>query len=187
MSNNDIDLDELMTGDFLDSLAEESQSAEKENTTDLPVWIEGDEKHTTYRAWQAILQLKAVKELDIKKFGQVATSKTPKSLYSMSKSEVAKRVGISAQSIFRTSSFSSSIVNFFNATNVDLLEIWELAQKKQINRHRKGIRAKSKDEIRQSHQVIEKQLQELRAKTTKDILDLALENMPLDLRSKLGL
>lgn len=185
MANGDIDLDELIGDEFLESL--DDNSAESD-IPERPSWVVDDESHTTYKSWQAIMALKEEKEKSIKKFGKVANKKTPKSLYEISKSEVAKKVEISPQSIFRASTFSSLILGFFDDTNVDLLEFHEKEQMKQKNRQLStGIRSKKKDVIVKSHQDIEKELNQLKAKTTKEVLDLAIDKIPLDLKLKLGL
>lgn len=185
MSNDIIDLDELMGDEFLDSLDENSAESE---TPERPSWVVDEESNTTYKSWQAIMALKEEKEKSIKKFGKIANKKTPKSVYEMSKSEVAKKVKISPQSIFRASKFSPLILSFFDEANAALLAFHEKEQIKQRRRQLStGIRAKKKDMIVKSHQDIEKELNQLKAKTTKEILDLAIDKMPLDLKLKLGL
>lgn len=184
MSNDAIDLDELMGAEFLEGLDNNVES----NTPERPNWVVNDENHTTYKSWQAIMALKEEKEKSINTFGKVTNKKTPKSLYEISKSEVANKVGISPQSIFRTSKFSPLILSFFDETNTALLALHEKEQTKQRHRQlRSGIRAKKKDVIVKSHQDIGKELNQLKAKTTKEVLGLAIDKMPLDLKLKLGL
>jgi hypothetical protein len=185
MASNYVDLVELTGDEFLDRLDE---SILKKENLDNPPWVLDDINHTTYKAWQAILQLQKQKELNIKKYGKVATTKTSNSLYVIKKSEVSLLVGKSPQSIFRTSSFSHSIRIFLDKINCNLLEFHNDEQSKQRNRNKKtGIRNKAKVDIIGSHQNIEKELNKLKAMTTKNVLDLAINQMPLDLRRKLGL
>lgn len=184
MADKDIYLDELMSDKFLDSLNDEGA---KNNVEERPDWVNDDESHTTYKSWQAILALKNEKEKNIKHYGKVADKKTSKYLYEISKSEISKEVGVSPQSIFRTSKFSQSVLDYFDSINTVLLKIHEKEQVKQKKRQiNTGIRSKKKIIIVKSHQEIEKELNQLKAKTTKQVLDLAINQMPLDLKLKLG-
>ncbi|MEZ8916843.1 hypothetical protein AB4359_13530 [Vibrio splendidus] len=185
MDQTDFDLDELMSEEFLNDLDNVSARTE---VLIKPDWVVGNESHTSYRSWEMILELKKEKEKNIKNYGKIANEKTPKSLYQITKSEVAKSLGVSAQSIFRMSKFSPMILGFFDETNSDLLKSYGKEQLKQRRRQMNtGIRAKKKDLIVKIHQDIDKELSELKAKTTKDVLDLAVDKIPLDLKVKLGL
>lgn len=184
MANDDIDLDELMSDKFLDSLNDEGA---KNYLEESPVWVNDDVNHTTHKSWQAILSLKDKKEKNIKSYGKIADKKTSKYLYEISKSEVSRVVGVSPQSIFRTSKFSPFVLYYFDNINAELLKNHEKEQVKQKKRRiNKGIRAKKKGIIVKSHQEIEKELNQLKAKATKQVLDLAINQMPLDLKLRLG-
>ena len=178
------DLAGLMSEEFLDSLdAKGKDNPLKE--VEKPVWVQ-EERHTTHRAWQAILALKAKKEISIRTFGKVADSKTLKSVYEIKKSEVAKIVGVSAQSIFRASSFSSNVLDFFNSENIELLKLHKKEQQKQKLRNKKtGLRVNKKENLVKEVQELRKKVRELECRQVKDTLDLALIQMPFDLRQKL--
>lgn len=182
--DTEFDIDEMASAEFLNSLDDSSVEQEE---SDVPSWVVNDVEQTTYKAWIAILVLKTDKLTRIKVFGKVATEKTPKSLYQIAKSEVSKQVGVSAQSIFRASSFSPDILDFFDEINKELLEAHKKEQVRQKNRHETGLRANKKEAIVKSHQSIESELASLKKKTTKDVLDLAVDNMALDIKLKLGL
>ncbi len=185
MAHNELSLDDLISDKFLRALDEDILIEEPDMR---PSWVKYDEEHTTFKAWSSILNLKCEKEKQIKCYGKLADRKTPKSLFSMKKSEISKKVGISSQSIFNTSSFSEDIFSFFDNENKYLLEIHKKEQVKQRKRHKNtGIRAKKKNEIVNDYQIIDSELQRLRATSAKDTLDLALSEMPLDLRRKLGM
>ncbi|MDN3414538.1 MULTISPECIES: hypothetical protein [unclassified Pseudoalteromonas] len=185
MANDHIDLDELIGEKFLETLDDKYIQS---HTPERPSWVIDDENHTTYKSWQIILVIKEEKEENIKKFGKVANNKTQRSLYKILKSEVAEKMEISSQSIFRTSKFSPSILKFFDEINIALLELYEKEQIKQRNRQKNtGIRSRKKQAIVRSHQDIENELNQLKARTTKEVLDLAIDKMPLDYRLKLGL
>ncbi|PMH36913.1 hypothetical protein BCU69_03995 [Vibrio cyclitrophicus] len=181
--HNDFELDELMSDEFLDSL---DDALDKSEQNEQPSWVVNEPEHTTRKAYYAILDLKKEAEEAISSFGEVATNKTKK-FYQIKKSNVAKVVGRSAQSIFNASSFSKDIEAFFDDVNQELLEMHELEQKKQLNRKKTGIRVKKKEVIVKSHQSLEKKYNELKARSVKETLDLAVAKMPLDLKAKMGL
>ncbi|MEZ9010469.1 hypothetical protein AB4251_15380 [Vibrio lentus] len=176
------DLDELFTDDFLDSLDDDSTVEQSVSAS----WVVDDKDHTTYKAYHAILELKAQAEKAIENFGEVETTKTPK-FYQLKKSHVAKAVGVSAQSIFNTSSFSPHIRTFFDDINDELLKRHQTEQKKQVKRKNTGLRRKKKEVVVVSHQSLEKKYNALKALTTKEVLNLSIEKMPIDLKAKLGL
>ena len=180
----DIDeLDLLMTEEFLDSL----NDFKVENTMpSIPEWVIGNSEHTTFKAWGVIIKLKNQKEHQIHIYGKVADNKTPKSLYQLTKSEVAKLVDVSPQSLFYSSGFSDDIRDFFKEINEKLYDIYELEQKKQKQRSKKsGVRIKKKGDLVDEVQLLRKTVKELEARTVKETLDLMLQNMPFDLRNKL--
>ncbi|MDU0114012.1 hypothetical protein RT723_13580 [Psychrosphaera aquimarina] len=179
------DLDALMSDDFLDSLDVKNNDDKHHQQVDWPVWVKS-ESHTTYRVWKAILKLKVTKEFQIANFGKVADGKTPKSLYRIKKSEVALAVGVSAQSIFRSSMFSKYVLQFFDVANKELLERHQREQKKQKSRFTvTGVRTKRKDDLVFEVQELRNKVKELECRQVKDTLDVVLSKMPIDLRRKL--
>ncbi len=72
MATNEID--ELFTDSFLDSL--DGDSTVEQGA--LVFWVVDDKSNTTYKAYHAILELKALAEQAIDNFGEVETNKTPK-------------------------------------------------------------------------------------------------------------
>ncbi|EHU4928093.1 hypothetical protein KY906_001738 [Vibrio vulnificus] len=181
------DLDALMSEDFLNTLDSVEDNVATENDV-RPSWVNNENEHTTYKAWASILSLKTEKEHAVKTFGRVADNKTPKSLYQIQKTEVANMVGISSQSIFRTSKFSKHVLEFFDDVNTELLALHEKEQKKQRSRSRKtGVRIKKKSELVDDVQLMRKKVQELEAVNVKETLDQLIKEMPLDLRRKLNM
>ena len=181
--HNDVDLDELMSDEFLDSL---DDATTEPDHNEQPAWVVDNPNHTTHKAYHAILDLKKQAEEAIANFGEVATNKTKK-FYQIKKSNVANVVGRSAQSIFNTSSFSQDKKAFFDDKNHPLKQMHELEQNKQLKRKKTGIRVKKKEVIVQSHQSLEKKYNELKRRSTKETLDLAAAGLPIDLKRALGL
>lgn len=182
---DDEELDNLLSDTFLKGLDSE-EITETNLDRKKPDWVKGDQTHTTYRAWSAILKLKDDKRYSIKALGKVADDKTPKSIYQIKKSEVSRIVGISAQSIFCASSFSSDILNFFNEANSELLQLLSIEQKKQAARHKKtGIRRKRKVELVDDVQILRERVKELECRNVKETLELLLNQLPFDLQQRL--
>jgi hypothetical protein len=181
----DSDLDDLISDDFLESL--EDKNAPEEATEVIRLeWVSKDKEHTTHKAWKAILKLKSEKENSIKTFGKVADTKTPKNLYEIKKSDVAKLVGVSSQSIFRASSFSSNILTFFEKENKELLKLHKKEQQKQEKRNKNtGVRSKKKEELVDDVQVLREKVKLLECRQVKEILDLLVSQLPLDLQRRL--
>jgi len=182
---HDNELDELMSGSFLDSLEDDDKTVEEAKVA-KPDWVVEDEGHTTHKAWKVILTLVSEKEDGIKAFGQVADSKTPKGLYQLKKSEVAELVDVSAQSLFRASSFSSDVLTFFDKKNKALLKLHEKEQVKQKRRIKTtGVRAKKKEELVDDVQALRGKVELLECRNVKETLDLLVSQLPLDLQRKL--
>jgi len=181
------DLDALMTDEFLDGLGDSEDSKETDSSdVTRPEWVSENIEHTTFKAWDAILKLKAQKELSIKSFGKVADNKTLKGIYQIKKSEVAGIVGINPHGIFYSSKFSGDVITFFGDVNTELLELHEKEQKKQVSRSKNsGVRVKKKAELVDDVQSLREAVEVLEARTVKDTLDLLLKEMPIDLRRKL--
>ncbi|MGP5156527.1 hypothetical protein [Pseudoalteromonas prydzensis] len=180
------ELDELMTDDFLSSLVDPRD--EETRILERPKWVSESIEHTTFKAWNVILELRALKEKNIKNYGRVADKKTPKALYEIKKADVANLMGISAQGLFRSSGYSDELRGFYDVVNTELLELFELEQNKQIQRCKKtGIRKKCKPELVNEVQILREKVNELECRTVKDTLDLMLKKMPLDLRRKLSI
>ncbi|MBM5108108.1 hypothetical protein HYN94_10850 [Vibrio parahaemolyticus] len=182
MLDNLEDLDDLVSDEFLDSLDEEENKSRQE--VSKPHWVKGG-NHTTHKAWEAILTLKKEKESNILTFGKIATSKTLKSVYQIKKSDVANIVGITAQSIFSSSSFSSEITDFLNEINASLLEIHTQEQGKQKKRYTTGMRSKKKEDVVSEYQQLRSRVRELECRNVEETLELLIRQLPFDLANRL--
>ncbi|HCH6177421.1 hypothetical protein ACEV76_17575 [Vibrio parahaemolyticus] len=172
---------DLLSEEFLNGLDDDSDSEE----SNIPLWLVDDKDHTTYKSYYAILELQAEISKEIKAFGKVATTKTPK-FYQMKKSNVARKVGVTAQSIFVASSFSPHILLLFNDLNNELLALHQAEQEKQKKRKMTGIRREKKKEVVSRYQKAERELKDLKCINTQEVIDIVIQKMPMDLRDKLG-
>lgn len=181
------DLEQLYTDEFLDSL--ECDSETDEVVLLNPDWLPGDKDHYIYRAWEAINTLFSEREATILAYNQIAGSKTPKSIYSIKKSDVGKVVDIKANNIFygrdRDSDAKEGIRKYFNAKNEVLLKLFEKKQASLLNPQSvTGIRIKKKEEIVDELQKLREENLALKRKHAKDSIDLAIKRLPLDLQQK---
>ncbi|MFS1435819.1 hypothetical protein [Vibrio lentus] len=175
------DLDELFTDDFLDSLDDDSTVEQSVSAS----WVVDDKDHTTYKAYHAILELKAQAEKAIENFGEVETTKTPK-FYQLKKSHVAKAVGVSAQ-VFLTHPLSALIfVLSLMILTMSFLSGIKPNRRNKSNGKIRDLEGKKKGGV-VTHQSLEKKYNALKALTTKEVLNLSIEKMPIDLKAKLGL
>lgn len=181
----DMNLDDLLDDDFFNDLGEPEKSDTTDDVEVKPDWV-GNEESTTYKAWLAINELKPHKIDSIKKCKK-PSNRTPKSVYQLSKSDVSKLVGISAQSIFRTSSFSESILIYFDQVNVELKKYFDKKKARAIKTQNTGVRAQKKEQLVKTYQQMEAELDKLKKTTTKDLIDSVTRRLPLDLRRKLNL
>lgn len=187
MVEDSSDIDDLLSDEFLDSL-DDGVTPEINKQSSSPKWVVDDAEHTTFKVWKTILLLQEEKEANIKQFGKIANNKTPKSLYKINKTDVASIVGPTPQSIFQMSKFSEQAFNLLKDTNKELYKLHTKEQVKQCKRRKSsGVRSKNKNELVDEIQELRNQFEELQKRSVKETLDLAVQNMPIDLRIKLGM
>ena len=182
---NDKELDNLLSDDFLASLAPKDSSVNGQLT--VPDYLPNDENHTGYKAWRAIKHIRGTKEEMIKSYKQVADSLTPKALYVIKKSEVGREIDKAPQNIFSgKASFCKPLSDFLDDENEELFALFEKAQEVLKTESRQtGVRSKTKDKIVNEYQQMRVELDALKHQKAKDMLDLAVSRLPLDLQQKL--
>lgn len=181
---HDEELDKLMEDEFLDSLDDSDATTKVEVTLIKPYWLPNDEQHLVYRGWEAILALRAEKEKSIKAYKKIANKKTPKGLYAMKKTDIGRAVGEDQHYIFYGKGESyQGICQFFDEQNDELLEVFESAQKALTGSQKStGIRVQKKEQIVSEYQRLREDNELLRRQNAKDMLDLSIGRLPLDLQ-----
>jgi len=97
-------------------------------------------------------------------------------------------VDVSPQSIFQMSKFSDKAFKFLAKIYEELLKLHIKEQVKQSNRRKNtGVRSKNKSKLVDDIQVLKSKFEELEKRSVKETLDLAIKNMLIDLRIKLGM
>ncbi len=139
--------------------------------------------HPTAReAYQAINDLKKVKLRYINGHSS-EKSYTTKSPWTISKAEVARRVGKSSQPLFNSNTYSDGLLTYFDKTNEALYK----AKNKKLNKPKKGLQHKSKDELKESTKKLTKENKQLLQNTCEELYEKMLNELPLDVKRKLGL
>lgn len=182
---NDKELDDLLSDKFLASLEPEDSSVK--DPLDVPDYLPNDENHTGYKAWKAIKHIRSIKEEMIKGYREIADSLTPKALYVIKKSEVGREIDRAAQNVFSgKASFCEPLSDFLDDENEALFTLFEKEQEMlKTESKQTGVRSKTKDKLVEEYQQMREELNALKHQNAKDMLDLAISRLPLDLQQKL--
>ncbi|MCH2038777.1 MAG: hypothetical protein MK137_09325 [Rickettsiales bacterium] len=172
-----------MSNDYYDNfLAGEDLNTEQEDNK-VDKGLEWINLHLTAKeAYQAINDLKKVKLRYISGHSSEKSYKT-KSPWTISKAEVARRVGKSSQPLFNSNTFSKGLLGYFNETNKALLN----AKTKKLTKANKGMQHKTKEELKESTIKLTKENKLLLQNTCEELYEKLLSELPLDVKRKLGL
>jgi hypothetical protein len=160
--------------DFLDS--NESENNESEG---LPDWVSPN--NSSLKAYEAIEEIKKEKKKYIRRNG-LKSQYVKKSNYQIQKSEVARSVGAKPQPLFNSCSYSESLSRHLDAVNKQLDE----AREKRI-KNKGGLRQKKKELIIKELQEANHKNDNLLTETVDKVFERTMNNMPLDIKRKLGL
>lgn len=182
---HDKELDDLLSDDFLGAL-ETGDSSVKQDAA-IPEWVPESHGNNGFKAWQAIRGIRSEKENAIKSYGKIADRKTPKGLYKIKKSEVARVIGKDAQNLFAgKAAFCEPLSNFLDDQNEELFALFEKEQALLTAKQKQtGVRVKKKDQVVYEYQQMRDELNTLKCQRAKDVLDMAVSRLPLDLQEKL--
>lgn len=170
-----------MADDYLDTFLDvHSKAGDNETIDDLPSWV--DQNNASYSAYRVINELKAAKLRYIHGHSK-KTDYTKKSHYSISKAEVAKRIGKTAQSIFHASAYSSDLSSYFDKVNNNLLE----AKNKKLERKPHGLQHLSKEELKSKTRNASEELTIIKQSNCEELYTRLLNDMTLDVKRTLGL
>lgn len=151
-----------------------------QDTTDvvLPGWV--TDKNSSLAAFRAIQTLYSQKNKYIQKH-RLKSDYTKKSTFQIQKSEVARIACVNPQPLFNSNSYSAQLSAHLQVINDKLEE----QKNRRISQRSTGLRTKNKDQL-------VKEVQEQRrisTETLNELVDAAyertLENLPLDVRTKL--
>tara|TARA_R110001599_G_scaffold310115_1_gene517217 strand:- start:12534 stop:13040 length:507 start_codon:yes stop_codon:yes gene_type:complete len=160
--------------EFLDS-----DDLEESTLAKLPSWV--NPKNSSQKAYEAIEELKKVKQQFIRKHG-LKSQYTTKSTYQISKADVARLVGSEPQPLFNSCSYSGLLKRYLDDVNKEL----DASRERRI-RNKGGLRQKKKDELVKELQETKVNNDRLLVDTIDTVYERTINNLPLDVKRKLGL
>lgn len=103
--------------------------------------------------------------------------------WTINKAEVGRRIGKESQPLFNSNTFSGELTKYFDKINNELRD----AQKERIKKPNKGYQHKSKKELKKRTIKLTKENEKLLQNTCEELYGRMLNDMPLDVKRKLGL
>jgi len=165
--------------DFLNDFLPDDKSPE---TTDVvPDWAQSHE--TALGAYNGIKELEGKKRTFIKTRGATPQDFKKKSSWQISKVEVAEIVGKDGPSLFHKASFSPPLSVLLDETNGHLRQLVD----KKLNAAKRGLQAQPKVNLIKEVQTLRKEQEEAKKTELADVYEMALSQLSLDVRRKLGL
>ncbi|ABM02020.1 hypothetical protein Ping_0152 [Psychromonas ingrahamii 37] len=165
---------------FLDADELSNEPLEEVEKEKIPKWVSSE--NSSLNAYNALLLLNKKKKAYIKKHG-LKSQYIIKSNYQIKKSEVARATGKTAQPLFHSTAYSESLLRFFNQLNKQLEE----AKEKRILTVKNGLQSRNKEDLVNEHKDLLKNHEETQLQTVDGVYQRLLDNMSLDVKSKLGL
>jgi hypothetical protein len=182
---HDLDLDDVMSDDFLDNLDNlENEVPSKTTKVALLEWVNDDEEHISHKAWEALLALVEDKQKNIEQQLDV-DNKPAKKLYQIKKVEVATIVDVTPQALFGSLAFSNGLTDSFDKANRELQKLWDARQENlKVSPKNTGNRSKKKIVLVANVQQLTDALELHRCRTVKEVLEAAINQLPIDIQGK---
>lgn len=163
-----------------DYLAGFIESEAHEKSHDLPNWVSS--RNSSLKSYQAICELKKIKSIYIRAHDN-KTDFILRSSYQITKSEVAKIVGVNPQPLFNSNSYSNELTSYFNSVN----KILEDQKSKRLAKKLGGLKQKQKSELIKQIQDVRKNNIDVLEQTVDALFQKTLDSVSLDVKRKLGL
>jgi hypothetical protein len=163
-----------------DYLAGFIETQDLEESGDLPNWV--SIRNSSLKSYQAICELKKSKGSYIKAHGN-KTDYTLRSSYQITKSEVAKIVGVNPQPLFNSNSYSRELTSYFDSVNKALDD----QKSRRLARRQGGLKQKQKAELIKQIQYDRKHNADALEQTVDALFQKTLDSISLDVKRKLGL
>lgn len=166
--------------DYLDEFLDADALEESTAKPIRPNWV--SDSNSSGAAYEAIQSLYQQKLRYIRQHGK-KTDFIKKSTFEISKSEVARVVGVKMQAIFHSVNYASALQKELVEKNDKLLKIKDA---KLASRY-SGEKGKTKDELIQKVRELKARDKLLSKTTTDEVLELTLQRLPLDVKRNLKL
>ena len=165
---------------FDEMLDSEFKTIKNEAKEVLPNWV--SKSNSSFAAYNAIRHFRDSKLAFIRANSR-KSAYVKKSNYLISKTEVARYVGVTPQSMFNTTTYSTGLVAFFDGVNDDLEE----KAMKRVHKSAGSHASKRKSELVSIVQSKSSELNKAKQKTVSELMQLTLDRLSLDVRRKLNL
>jgi flagellar hook-basal body complex protein FliE len=166
-------------GDFL----LEEESGQGTAITEVDKELEWIKLHpTAEEAYEAINNLKEEKLRYIRGHPNKSSYKVQK-YWTISKAEVGRRIGKESQPLFNSNTFSEKLTKYFDKVNDDLHK----SKESRLNKPKKGYQHKTKEELKNSTIELTNENKKLLQNTCEELYGRLLNDIPLDVKRKLGL
>lgn len=166
--------------DYLDEFLDEDAREESTVKPIRPNWV--SDSNSSGAAYEAIQSLYQQKLRYIRQHSK-KTDFIKKSNYEISKSEVARMVGVKMQAIFHSVNYASALQKELVEKNDKLLKTKDA---KLASRY-SGEKGKTKDELIQKVRELKARDQLISKTTTDEVLELTLQRLSLDVKRNLKL
>ncbi|MCE0494650.1 hypothetical protein [Vibrio salinus] len=137
---------------------------------------------TAKKAYEAINELKNIKLRYIKGHTK-KTHFSKKSLWCITKSEVANRLEVKPQPLFNSNTFSLGLAKYYD----EVVQYLKLEVDKQLSKKKKGLQHRTKSELKESTIDLNSRLDNLQKANCEYLFQQLLDGIPLDIKRKLGL
>lgn len=172
----------MMSNSYYDDFLLEENDQQPERT-ELDKKFEWVKLHPTAKdAYKAINSLKEEKLRYIRGHPQKSSYKVKK-YWTISKAEVGRRIGKESQPLFNSNTFSEKLTEYFNEVNDNLHK----SKEARLNKPKKGYQHKTKEELKNSTIKLTNENKKLLQNTCEELYEKMLNDIPLDVKRKLGL
>ena len=166
--------------DYFDEFLDHDILSPTESPVNRPSWV--SDKNSSSKAYDAIQKLFEIKKRYIRHHGN-KVDYLKKSLYQISKTEVAEQAGVRMQAIFHSVNYAAPLKKELDDKNKNLVA----AKDAKLERRYSGNRAKKKEVIIEELKSAKARDKAISMATVDEVLELTLERVPLDVKRKLKL
>jgi len=166
--------------DYFDEFIDKDELEPSSEQASRPAWVTN--KNSSAAAYEAIQSLYNEKLRYIRNHSKKVDF-NKKGNFEISKSEVAKVVGVKMQAIFHSVNYAEFLKKELNEANEKLHK----AKDAKLAKRYSGNNAKTKDELIKSVRELKARDEQISSTTTDQVLERTLDRLPLDVKRKLKL
>ncbi|WP_339673923.1 hypothetical protein [uncultured Zhongshania sp.] len=166
------------------SYFEEKSRGENDNDEGLPRWV--TKENGSYPAWRLIHDMRLEKIEYIKAHNR-PTDYTRNGTYKIRGSDIAKALNMNRSSLFNSSSFSNSLKQYLDEINTELEEFKNKVLARAEKSKSRGTIRSSKDELVTKNAELKSRVSELEELKVQELVSHVFDQLPLDIKRKLGI